>query len=51
LSSAIFRTWARVTRPTLFRFGWPEPFSTPASFLSSTAAGGVFVMKVNDLSA
>src|SRR5690349_23553239 len=50
LSSAILRICARVTRPTLLRFGWPEPFSIPASFLRSTAAGGVFVMKVKDLS-
>src|SRR5574340_286265 len=28
----------------------PEPFSTPAAFLSKIAAGGVLVTKVNDLS-
>src|SRR5439155_12929292 len=50
-SSAILRTWAFVTRPTLFRFGCPDPFSLSASFFKSTAAGGVFVMKLNDLSA
>jgi hypothetical protein len=27
-----------------------EPFSTPAAFLISSAAGGVFVMKVNERS-
>ena len=30
----------------LVRFGSPEPFSSPAAFFSSTAAGGVLVMKV-----
>src|SRR5262249_31176750 len=50
LISAILRTWARVTRPTLFRFGCPDPLSMPASFFSRTAAGGVLVMKVKDLS-
>src|SRR5205814_4037669 len=28
----------------------PDPFSIPASFLRSTAAGGVFRMKLKDLS-
>src|SRR5438552_2503100 len=51
LISAIFLTCALVTEPTLLRFGVPEPFSTPASFFSRTAAGGVLVMKVKDLSA
>src|SRR5579863_771630 len=50
LSSAILRTWARVTLPTFCLFGVPDPFSTPASFFNNTAAGGVFVMNVNDLS-
>src|SRR2546422_8327 len=45
-SSAIFRTWARVTFPTFCRFDVGEPFSMPASFLRSTAAGGVLVMNV-----
>jgi hypothetical protein len=34
-----------VTRPTFVLLGTPEPFSTAAAFLSSTAAGGVLVMK------
>ena len=50
LISAILRTCALVTLPTLLRFGWPEPFSIPASFFSRIAAGGVLVMKVKDLS-
>src|SRR3954465_7337581 len=36
--------------PTLVRFGSPEPFSIPMAWRISTAAGGVFVMKVNDRS-
>jgi hypothetical protein len=48
LISAIFRICAFVTLPTLLRFGWPDPFSMPASFFSRIAAGGVFRMKVND---
>jgi hypothetical protein len=51
LISAIFRTCALLTDPTLLRFGCPDPFSIPASFFSNTAAGGVLVMKVKDLSA
>ena len=47
LISAIFCTCARVTVPTFCRLDVGEPFSMPASFLRSTAAGGVFVMKVN----
>ena len=31
-------------------FGLAEPFSTPAVFLSNTAAGGVLVRKVEDKS-
>ena len=30
--------------------GWPEPLATPAAFLMSSAAGGVFVTKVNERS-
>src|SRR5690606_28642454 len=30
-SSAILRTWSRLILPTLFLFGSPEPFSTPAA--------------------
>jgi len=48
LISAIFLICALVTEPTLTRFGVPEPFSTPASFFSRTAAGGVLVMKEKD---
>ena len=36
--------------PTFSRFGSPEPLSIPAACLISTAAGGVFVMKVNERS-
>ena len=31
-------------------FGSPEAESKPAAFFNNTAAGGVFVMKLNDLS-
>src|SRR2546421_595898 len=48
--SAIWRTWARDSRPTLMRFGSAEPFSSRSASLISTAAGGVFVMKVNERS-
>src|SRR3954451_20854285 len=51
LISAIFLTWARVTRPTLVRLGWPLPFSMPASLRSRLGGGGVLVMKVNGRSA
>src|SRR5438105_2373938 len=47
LISAIFLSWARVTFPTFWRFEVGEPFSMPASFFRSTAAGGVLVMNVN----
>src|SRR5207302_4411843 len=46
LISAIFFSCARVTFPTFWRFEVGDPFSMPASFLRSTAAGGVLVMKV-----
>ena len=36
--------------PTLLRFGSPEPLSSPIACLISTAAGGVFVMKVKERS-
>ena len=39
-----------MSRPTLFRFGSPEPDSIPSASLMRTAAGGVFVMNVNDRS-
>ena len=48
--SAIWRTWSRLIVPTFSRFGSPEPFSMPIACLISTAAGGVFVMKVNERS-
>src|SRR5206468_4614027 len=48
--SAIWRTWSWVILATLFRFGSPEPLSIPAASLISTAAGGVFVMNVNERS-
>ena len=32
------RTWSMVTLPTILRLGSPEPLSTPAAFLSSTAS-------------
>src|SRR5918994_1319596 len=51
LISAIFFTCARVTRPTLVRFGLPLPFSTPASFSRRFGAGGVLVMKLKVRSA
>src|ERR1022692_3847691 len=44
------RTWAIVTEPTFVLCGSPLPFWTPAAFLISSGAGGVFVMKVNDRS-
>src|SRR5204863_9430171 len=50
LISAIVRLCARVTLPTLLRFGCPDPFSSPASFFNGIAAGGVLRMKLKDLS-
>ena len=50
LSSAIERSCALEMRPTLFRFGSAEPFSSPSASLISTAAGGVFVMNVKERS-
>ena len=35
-----------MSRPTFVRFGSLEPFSSRSASLISTAAGGVFVMKV-----
>ena len=49
-ASAIDRSWVRVSRPTFSRFGSPEPFSIRSASLIRTAAGGVFVMKVNERS-
>src|SRR5687767_1419175 len=51
LISAIFLTWARVTRPTLIRLGCPLPFSIPASLSRRFGAGGVLVMNVKVRSA
>ena len=51
LISAIFLTCARVTLPTLTRFGCPLPFYTPASFKRRLGAGGVLVMNVKVRSA
>src|SRR5262249_11449644 len=48
--SAIERSWSCVSRPTLFRFGSPEPLSIFSASLIRTAAGGVFVMNVNERS-
>src|SRR5262249_5776460 len=39
------------TRPTRSRLGLAEPLSTPAAFLSRSAAGGVLVIKVKERSA
>src|SRR6266487_1113199 len=48
--SAIWRTWALVSRPIFSRFGSPEPFSTRSASLIRTAAGGVLVMNVKERS-
>src|SRR5262249_23580370 len=48
--SAIWRTCACVSRPTFVRFGSAEPFSRLSASLIRTAAGGVFVMNVNERS-
>src|SRR4029078_12976944 len=48
--SAIWRSWARESVPTLARFGSPEPLSRFRASLISTAAGGVLVMNVNERS-
>ena len=50
LSSAISLTCAFVIFATFVLFGAPLPFSMPHAFLMSTAAGGVFVTKLNVLS-
>ena len=47
LISAIFCNCALVTFPTFSRLEVGDPFSSPSSFLSNTAAGGVLVMKLN----
>src|SRR6202035_5773781 len=43
-------TCLRVTLPTLILLGSFEPAAMLAAFFSKTAAGGLLVMKVNDLS-
>ena len=48
---AIFATCSRVILPTFVLFGTPEPLSRPIAFLIRTAAGGVLVIKVKELSA
>ena len=50
LTSAIWRTWSRDTRPATSFFGVPEPFSIPAALRSRSAAGGVLRMKLNERS-
>ena len=40
-SSAIWRTWSFVTRPTVSRFAVDEPLSTPAALRRRSGAGGV----------
>ena len=44
---AISRTCFSVTLPFFYLLGVPDPFSIPAAFFSSTAAGGVLVIKLN----
>src|SRR3989440_5283630 len=48
--SAIRFTCSRERRPTLVRFGSPEPLSSRSASLMRTAAGGVFVMNVKERS-
>src|SRR6266852_181356 len=48
--SAILSTCWRERRPTFVRLGSPEPLSRRSASLISTAAGGVFVMKVKERS-
>src|SRR6266480_4906043 len=48
--SAIWRTWVRLSLPTLMRFGSAEPLSRRSASLISTAAGGVFVTNENERS-
>src|SRR3954451_955346 len=47
---AISLIWALLSVATLTVWGVGEPLATPAAFLISSAAGGVFVMKVNERS-
>ena len=48
--SAIERSCALVSLPTFVMFGSAEPDSIPSASLIRTAAGGVFVMNVNERS-
>ena len=48
---AISSNWARVTLPTLSRWGFGESFSSLAAYFISTVAGGDLMIKVKDLSA
>src|SRR5437867_5692211 len=50
LLCAISRTCWRVTLPILSLWGTADALAIPAARLSSTAAGGVFTMNVNDRS-
>src|SRR5699024_3069390 len=43
-------TLSRLTTATLLRFGSPDALSIPASCFNRTAAGGVFVINVNERS-
>src|SRR3954462_2562852 len=49
-ASAIWRTWSRVTRPTVSRLGVAAPLSIPAALRRRSGAGGVLRTKVNDRS-
>src|SRR3546814_18733910 len=49
-ASAISRTWAMVTLPTLSRFGTLAPFATLAALRRYQLAGGVLVSKENERS-
>ena len=48
--SAISRTCACVSWPTLGLLGLPLPDSRPSAYLMSTGTGGVWVMKVKERS-
>src|SRR5881392_4038022 len=48
---AISSILAREIFPTFSFLGLPAPFDIPAAFLRRSAAGGVFVSKVNERSA
>src|SRR5699024_4602162 len=48
--SAISFTVSRLTVATFVLFGSPDALSIPAAFFNKTAAGGVFVINVNERS-